>query len=251
MLPTIIITSCLIAGALFIWLIGLRYIPHNKIGVIEKLWSPYGSLKDGRIISIDRQAGYQADILRGGLHFFYFPWQYRIHKKSLVAVSEGRIGYVYARDGLPLPTTQTLGQVVDCNNFQDSRAFIENAGQRGRQRAILREGVYAINPALFVVITETHIYHGPRQDASEVDFRKWQSELEDAGGFSPVVIGYGARNQKPAPEDHNAREMKLTKYDEIGVVIIHDGPTISNPETTLPAPAIQDKPKNHNSIKTN
>ena len=230
----IVFTGSLIVLALFIWLIGLRYIPHNKIGVIEKLWSPYGSLKDGRIISIDRQAGYQADILRGGLHFFYFPWQYRIHKKPLVAVSEGRIGYVYARDGLPLPTTQTLGKVVDCNNFQDSRAFIANAGQRGRQRAILREGVYAINPALFVVITESHIYHGPRQDASEVDFKKWQSELEEINGFSPVIIGYGVRNQKPAPEDHNAREMKLTKYDEIGVVIIHDGPTIKSGEIIAP-----------------
>ena len=28
------------------------------------------------------------------------------------------------------------------------------AGQRGRQRAILREGVYAINLALFVVLTD-------------------------------------------------------------------------------------------------
>ncbi len=62
-----------------------------------------------------------------------------------------------------------------CNNFQDARAFLgetaetehPSAGQRGRQRGILREGVYAINPALFVVITEDFVYSGPVRDSEE------------------------------------------------------------------------------------
>ena len=98
------------------------------------------------------------DLLRGGVHFGLWRWKYRIHKVGLVTVPQGQIAYVYARDGEPLPPSQTLGRVVDCNNFQDARAFIgeskgQTGGQRGRQRAILREGVYAINLALFVVIT--------------------------------------------------------------------------------------------------
>ena len=88
---------------------------------------------------------------------------YRVHTARMVTIPQGKIGYVYARDGIPLPPTQTLGRVTPCNNFQDARAFLgdgkpELAGQRGRQRAILREGVYAINPALFVVITEDAIF---------------------------------------------------------------------------------------------
>ncbi len=36
---------------LLMFLIGIRYIPHNQLGIIEKLWSPSGSLKGGGIIS--------------------------------------------------------------------------------------------------------------------------------------------------------------------------------------------------------
>src|SRR5947209_673828 len=138
-------------------LLGMRYIPHSCVGIVEKLWSASGSVAEGRIIALDGEAGYQADLLRGGVHFGLWRWQYRIHKVSLVTVSQGKIGYVYARDGEPLEPSQTLGRVATCNNFQDARAFLigngsgahgEEAsplGQRGRQRMILREGVYAIN----------------------------------------------------------------------------------------------------------
>ena len=131
------------------------------------------SLDGGHPIALNGEAGYQADLLRGGIHFGLWRWQYRIHKVPLVTIPQGKIGYVYARDGEPLPPSQTLGRVVDCNNFQDARTFLGESrydrarrgrvrpvrGQRGRPaRAILREGVYAINPALFVVITEDAVY---------------------------------------------------------------------------------------------
>src|SRR3954464_5377677 len=143
---------------------GMRYIPNNRVGIVEKLWSPRGSVPEGRMMALAGEAGFQADLLRGGLHFGLWGWQFRIHKVRLVTVPQGKIGYVYARDGEPLQPSQTLGRVADCNNFQDARAFLLGAagaseeaqrlGQRGRQRMILREGVYAINLALFVVITE-------------------------------------------------------------------------------------------------
>src|SRR5215813_5728 len=164
----------LVALILIPWLAGVRYIPHNKVGIVEKIWSPKGSLTEGRIVSTDGEAGYQAELLRGGLHKGFFPWQYRIHKEPLVLVSESKIGYVYARDGGPLPPTQTLGQVVPCNHFQDALAFLKNGGQRGRQRAILREGVFAINSALFVVITEDRVYNGPSQEKGDARYADWQ-----------------------------------------------------------------------------
>src|SRR6266480_2961853 len=148
-------------------LIGLRYIPNSRVGIVEKLWSAKGSVEDGRIIALSDEAGYQADLLRGGFHLGFWRWQYRIHKVALVTVPQGKMGYVYARDGQPLQPSQTLARVVPCNNFQDARGFLGESvvevddatlGQRVRQRAILREGVYAINLALFVVICEDAVY---------------------------------------------------------------------------------------------
>src|SRR5678815_3402515 len=157
-------TGILLVLLLAPWLIGIRYIPHNKVGIVEKFWSRKGSLTDGRIVALRGEAGFQAELLRGGLHAGYFPWQYRIHKEPLVMISESKIGYVYARDGSPLPPTQTLARIVDCNTFQDAQAFLNHEGQRGRQRAILREGVFAINSALFVVITEDRVFSAPARE---------------------------------------------------------------------------------------
>ena len=131
----------------------------------------------------------------GGLHYGLWRWQYRIHKVSLVTVPQGKIGYVYARDGEPLTPSQTLARVAQCNNFQDARAFLDESGatgrgQRGRQRAILREGMYAVNLALFVVITEDVVYRLDLRGQQDLEVLvTWQKELRRLDGFRPVVIG--------------------------------------------------------------
>src|SRR5436305_9972697 len=53
-----------------------RYIPNNQVGIVEKLWSPKGSIKGG-FIALNGEAGYEPEVLRGGLHVF-FPFMYRI-----------------------------------------------------------------------------------------------------------------------------------------------------------------------------
>ncbi|HEY1921406.1 MAG TPA: SPFH domain-containing protein [Tepidisphaeraceae bacterium] len=231
-----------IAGAIlfliFISIIlGIRSIPNNCVGIIEKKWSGKGSVTDGRIIALNGEAGYQADLLRGGVHLFYWPWQYRIHKVSLVIVPQGKIGYAYARDGDPLPPSQTLGRVVDCNHFQDARKFLGNlnspqaaVGQRGRQRVILREGVYAINVALFVVVTQDCVYRldmSGRQELATIV--GWQKELNDIGGFDPVVIG------APVTTEDQLTPGKTMMVDSIGIVTIHDGPSLAPGEIIAPA----------------
>lgn len=150
-------------GSLLIFLLlfapsGIRYVSNTKVGIVEKLWSSKGSLEDGAIIALNGEAGYQDKILRGGIHLKLWRWQYAVHKVRLVTIRQNKLGYVFARDGKPLPPNQSLGRVVECNFFQNAKAFLENDGQRGRQRGILREGVYAINLALFNVITEDEIY---------------------------------------------------------------------------------------------
>lgn len=228
--------------ALFVlWFVAwltLRYIPNDRVGVVEKLWSAAGSVPEGRIIALGREAGYQAEVLRGGIHFGYWRWQYRLHKTRLVTIAQGKIGYVYARDGAPLPSDQTLGRVINCNHYQDAREFLdgvsftdETHGQRGRQRAILREGVYAINAAVFVVITESRV-HALRQllDPQEIQFMaQWREELLGIGGFDPVVVG----GVLPAP--HPLDPECVEEVDSIGIVTVHDGPSLAPGEIIAPA----------------
>jgi uncharacterized membrane protein YqiK len=220
-----------------------RYVPNNSVAVVEKLWSWSGSVGDGQIIALDGEAGFQAELLRGGVHFGYWRWQYRIHKVRLVTISQGKIGYVYARDGEPLAPSQTLGQNMPCDNFQDARAFLAGLeqsgqesggavirGQRGRQRAILREGVYAINPAVFVVLAEDHVFALPsiqsRQEMSTIE--QFRADLESIGGFNPVVIG-----KQVETIDHHDPEMPLL-VDTIGIVTVHDGPSLPPDEIIAP-----------------
>jgi uncharacterized membrane protein YqiK len=219
------------------WWLTVRVIPNDKVGVVEKLWSQKGSVAEGQIVALGDEAGYQAVLLRGGLHFGYWRWQYRVHVVPLVTVAQGQIGYVYARDGRPLPPSQTLGRVVPCDNFQDARAFLtresEEAhhGQRGRQRAILREGVYAINPAAFVVMTETGAYVLPHlmNEQERAAVQSWHEQLAGCDAFRPVVIG--GSNDSGETEVHD---------DLIGVVTVHDGPSL--PPGEIIAPAVGTEP---------
>ena len=106
---------------------GVVIIREDCIGIVNKKFVLVGShktLPDGQIIALNGEAGYQADLLRGGLHFGLWRWQYRVHKVPLVTIPQGKVGYVYARDGQALPPSQTLGRVTACNNFQDARAFL-------------------------------------------------------------------------------------------------------------------------------
>ena len=241
-------------------LLGIVYIPHTQVGIIEKIWSSKGSLREGQIIARNGEAGYQARFLRGGIHFGLYPWQYRIHKEPLVVVAEGKMAYVYARDGVPLEPIQTLGRTVDSNHFQDALRFLEAHGQRGRQRGILREGVYAVNLALFVVITEERMFSGPVRESAD-RYESWKAQLASMRAFDPVVIGTGAGGQShfragitetSASEAGSPPSLAAASpdfnpnVDTIGVVSIQDGPTIGSGEIIAPeAKAIDGKDHNY------
>jgi uncharacterized membrane protein YqiK len=246
-----------ILAVLIAWLT-TRYIPNKQVGVVEKLWSLRGSVPEGHIVALNGEAGYQAELLRGGLHFGLWRWQYRVHKVPLVAVPQGKIGYVYARDGEALPPSQTLGRVVASNNFQDARAFLasdsktddasteDSAGQRGRQRAILREGVYAINPAVFVVITEDAVYglrHLLENRETEI-VASWQQQLSEIYGFSPVIVG------KPLAAVDPLQPGSSVQVDSIGIVMVHDGPSVGAGEIIAPAVGLNSaEPDYHNNYQ--
>ena len=221
-----------LAGLLVLWLLAtltgaVRYIPNDRIGVVEKLWSGSGSVKLG-LLALGGEAGFQPDLRRGGFHFFT-PLQYRVHILPMVSVTQGKIGYVFARDGVDLPAGQTLADNATVNNFLDVRAFLQGGGQKGPQRKILREGTHIINPALFVVMTEETTY-SMTMDATEREYyQKMRELLDQRRGFSPLVI--------KGTEDSHASDL-------LAVVTVQDGPAL--PRDELLAPDVGD---HHNSFQ--
>ncbi len=196
-------------------ILGFRVIPNNKIAIVEKWWSPKGSLNE-QIIALKGEAGYQPQIIRGGIHFLS-PLMYKVHMCPLVTVPQGQIAYVFARDGKPLAPTQTLSRVIpEGNNFQNARAFLQNGGQKGPQRGIVREGTYAFNLAQFVIITQDRIYFLPLGNRSEEATITTMAEvLRERGGFRPIII--------------------KGSDDKVGIVTVHDGLSLGKDDIIAPA----------------
>lgn len=206
------------------FLIGPRFIGNTEVGIVEKTWG--GGHLTGRIIALNNEAGFQPDVLRGGLHFKP-GFQYRIHRVPLVTIHRGQIGYVFARDGQPLgrhaedgrevvEAGQTLGKVVNNGDITDVRAWMKSGGQKGPQRAILREGTYAINLAQFVVICgPKDIYSMPlggREETAAI--QAIAEQIARQNGFAPVVIDGST--------------------DQIGIVTVHDGPSLRQGDIIAP-----------------
>lgn len=218
----------LVALVAALYLLGvIRYIPNNRIGIVEKLWSPKGSVKHG-LLALDGEAGFQPDLLRGGFHFF-MPLQYRVHMRPMIVVTQGKIGYVFARDGHDLPAGQTLADNAQAKDFRDVRDFLAAGGQKGPQRKILREGTHIINPALFVVMTDEATYGLSLDKDEQAYYDNMRDVLDKRSAFVPVVI-------KELPGTHES--------DQLAIVTVMDGPGL--PRDELLAPDVGDA---HNSFQ--
>src|SRR6266481_7299849 len=191
-----------------------RYIPNNQVGIVEKMWAAKGSIQSG-FIALHGEAGFEPEILRGGIHVF-LPFTYRIHKSDLVTVGQGKIAYVFARDGAPLGASQVLGanDTEDRSDFQDARRFLLGGGQKGPQRKILREGTYAINTTQFAIITDERVYGHALSGQERSILDNMQLTITDRWGFTPVILA----------ADH----------DLVGVVTVHDGPSLPPGEIIAP-----------------
>src|SRR3989475_6485918 len=206
-----------LAGVVVLFLLrGIRYIPNTKVGLVEKRASRKGSLAAG-IIALNGESGFQPAVLRGGIHYL-MPGQYKVHIHNLVTIPQGKIGYVFARDGVQLPPSQALASNAVASDFQDAAAFLHAGGQRGPQRKILREGTYAINLAQFVVITTDRVYFLALEKSDVQIFQRMTQVIQERDGFDPVVI-------------------KGTD-DLVGIVTVHDGPSL--PPGQIIAPTVGD-----------
>lgn len=135
-------------------LLGIIFIPEDKIGLVTKKFVLFGDnreLPDGRIIATKGEAGYQAQTLAPGIYFWKWLWQYEITQQPLTIIPNGKIGLLVAKDGHELASGRVLAPAVACDSFQDAVAFLTNGGQKGRQAGYLTAGIYRINTFLFDV----------------------------------------------------------------------------------------------------
>eukprot|EP00164_Ancoracysta_twista_P000006 GFYU01000009.1.p1 GENE.GFYU01000009.1~~GFYU01000009.1.p1 ORF type:complete len:724 (+),score=228.04 GFYU01000009.1:157-2328(+) len=197
--------------------ISVRKVNNNKVAVVEKNFGTR-HVQHG-FIALKGETGFQPDVLRGGIHF-YRPLMYSIHKLPLVTITQGKLGYVFARDGAPLASTQGLACNLheDCRDFEDARSFILAGGQRGPQRMLLREGTYAINLAMFVVICEERVFCHSLSDHDRKLVADMATLIKQRNGFRPLVLN--------------------DSDDKLAVVTVHDGPSL--PQGTIIAPVVGD-----------
>ena len=124
-------------------LLGVYIIPDNAIGTVVKKFVLIGANKQlppGKIVALKGEAGIQADTLPPGLHIGLWPWQYDISIVPQKVIPTGQVGVIESCDGRVLPDGRIIARQVECDNFQDARAFLEGGGERGPQMALLPHG---------------------------------------------------------------------------------------------------------------
>ncbi len=153
----ILLAGLIVSYKLVLRVFGIIIIPNDSIGIVNKRFvivGRYRTLPDGAIIALNGEAGYQADTLAPGLHMLLWPWQYDIMLEKFKTIREGYIGIVESKDGIPLTDGHVLAKRVECDSFQNARAFLLNGGERGPQITIIPPGTYRINSAIFSVVEE-------------------------------------------------------------------------------------------------
>jgi len=185
---------------------GFVFIANDSFGVVERRWAVGGGRPSG-FMALEGGAGFLPDTIKGGWHSF-FPFQYRVHRQKLITVRS--IGYLFARTGAPLAEGQALAAWPADVDPGDAAAFLANGGQGGPQRRILRAATYAINTALFVVLTDEGVYQIPLGDTDRAS--ALHALIEARSGYDPVVID----------------------SDKIAVVTVQDGPALEHGEIIAP-----------------
>ena len=193
MMETLMTFVAILIGVILFVKFGLGFviISDTEIGVVSKKLGK--ALPNGKFIALNGEAGVQADTLAPGWHFFYWSFMYEVVKQPMISIKEGEIAVVLARDGSELTMGRNLCKVVDCEMFQDSRKFLTNGGEKGRQLSILTSGVYRINTMLFEVITNEQTDKISQHGLSESQLRVTTIQPENVG-IVTVLDG------KPLPE---------------------------------------------------
>ncbi|MEX5712555.1 SPFH domain-containing protein [Parafrankia sp. FMc6] len=169
-----------LGGGGYLLFIGLIKVPPGQVGVVRVRFAPSHPDDARRRVKVHGSPGVQAELLKADWLYFRPPVLYQISRRERTRVPPGTIGVVVARDGETAPVHEALSRHVECDSFQDGRAFLRNGGQKGRQPAVLPVGEYDINPELFDVVTVETIGSG-RYGLTENDLREIDVQVGTAG----------------------------------------------------------------------
>jgi len=176
-------------------------IPQGKVGCVEACDGK--AVPSGRIVArhvdCDSFQDARTFLTHGGERGLQMsvipPGTYRINTLlfqvsvvDAVAVPQGKIGVVEARDGKPLSGGRIIARQVECDSFQDGQSFIDRGGERGPQMAVMSPGTYRINPLLFAV-TLADVIDVPDDKIGVVMTREGHP-LPDGEIAGPTVAGH-------------------------------------------------------------
>ncbi len=182
MLLWLILAALAVAGA---WMLATSVVrvPTGEVGLVRRRFGR-NDPEDRFKVRIHGAPGPQAATLKADGIYLRSRLLYEVAFRPQTYVPTGTIGVVVARAGDPPPPNRMLCRHVDCEYFQDGRAFLLGGGQMGRQPAILPGGAYYdINPWLFDVLTVATIGEG-RDDLTAADLH----EISVPEGVTGVVI---------------------------------------------------------------
>jgi uncharacterized membrane protein YqiK len=162
---TFIAVAAIAALVVVVVLQSFHSIGPAEVGLVAKR---IGAKQSGdQVVSLNGEAGYQADLLMPGLRFKLWP-VFKVERHPWVQVPPDHIGLVIAQVGAALPTgAKSAVYLPEFGSFADIRAFVGNGGQRGVQRPVLPPGTTApIHPVGFVVLTTAAVFGKPLSEAT-------------------------------------------------------------------------------------
>src|SRR5215813_2284223 len=125
----------------------------KEVGIKERRYLGR-RMAQGRVVATEGEIGIQADVLKPGLHFVFYPIERVTQKVPLIEIGADELGVIEAIDGEPMPPGSIFApdRAMNAhNNFQDPIAFIKQGGVKGIQLRTLPPGKWAIHPYLFGV----------------------------------------------------------------------------------------------------
>ena len=150
---------------LVIWYLrGWRNVAPDYIGVVQRNWGG-GSMASDQMIASRGENGYQAKLLSPGWQWVPFL-MYSVRYEPVVQIASDECGLVVSQVGQSPPIgARTAEYKNEFGDFQNLAGFLEQGGQKGRQRPVLRPGTYRIHPIAFLVITPSRVYGIPMDNA--------------------------------------------------------------------------------------
>ena len=168
----------------------------------------------GEIIALKGECGYCADTLSPGWNFVP-AIIYSVSKHPIPNIDPGELGLVVAQTGAPLPQgARTAAYNDQFGDFEELRKFLQNGGQKGRQRRVLRPGTYKIHPVGFLVITASKVYGVPmdpelRRQARQGELTYQSFDIKSEELLKPTVIK--AKSIAEAEAESRQRDLEEQK----------------------------------------